>query len=81
MIFSFFIHSHSCIIARRRPGFRVKTTCYVIQPFAKRVLVVTENTDRYYGNFSIFENKITIIPTYASFVFDSTSQTFSREQG
>jgi len=78
---SFFIHSHSCTMARWWPGFRVKTSCHVIQLFAKSVLVVTENTDRYYENCSIFEDKITIIPTYASFVFDSTSQTSSREQG
>jgi hypothetical protein len=42
---------------------------------------VTENTDRYCENFSIFEDKITIIPTHAGLVFDSTSQTFSREHG
>jgi len=45
---------------------------HVIQLFAKSVLVVTDNTDRYYENFSIFEDNITIIPTYASFGSDST---------
>ena len=45
MVFSFCIHSYSCIMAYWRPKFRVETSCHVIKLFAKCALVVIENTD------------------------------------
>ena len=45
VVFSFWIHSYSCITLGWWPEFRVETSCHVIKLLVRCVLVVTENTD------------------------------------
>jgi len=52
MVFSVCMCSDSCIMAWWWPESRVEAGCHLIKLFAKCVLVVIENTDRYYDCYT-----------------------------